>query len=114
MVRNPLHSVLLLSFLLGHCVDAALPPEARKFLDRLPEKKVTLDLILAKAIQSSDSFRLVLSAVPLIEVPRLQALAPTGVQLNWKLEYKDDKRETQNAFSPSSIHLQRAACPCPS
>lgn len=80
----------------------ALPPDAQAYLAKLPQKKVTLDLVLAKAIESSDSFRAVLAAEPALAAPRLQARAPLDVRLYTKASHLEDRREPQNAFMPNN------------
>lgn len=89
-------------FLWSLSSPGALSPEAREYLEKLPQKKVTLELVLARAVESSDSYRSVMASVPAIDSARLQARAPLDIRLYTKANHLEDRREPQNAFMPNN------------
>lgn len=76
-----------------------LPPDARALLDSLPEKAVTFQAVLERAVQKSDSFEALQAESRLIEIPKLQADALTMLTINASTNYVDDQREPTNPFS---------------
>lgn len=91
---------ILISFFLPTLTMAALPVDAQKLLDETPEKKLTLQLVLKKAMKSSDSFKSLLAQRLTFGVPRLLAEAPLDARVYSGLSYFDDKRETASPLSP--------------
>lgn len=80
---------------------AAIPAELRKVMDTLPGKKLTVDLVVSRAIQSSDAFKSVVATKIAADVPRLQALSP----LEWKVlangTITRDRREPLSPIMPN-------------
>ncbi|MCB0403990.1 MAG: TolC family protein [Bdellovibrionales bacterium] len=79
---------------------AALPKDAQDLLRTLPQNAVTLDVVLGRAMKSSDSFEAVKSLYPRIEAPALSALAALDWKLNFEVSKLEDRREATNAFAP--------------
>lgn len=96
-------SVFILCLMFGRA-EAALSPEAKAFLEKIPGKKVTLDLVLLRAIESSDSFRAVAANAATIENPLLRAKAPLDFKLYTKAQHTEDRREPSNPFSFNSLN----------
>ncbi|MCB0417229.1 MAG: TolC family protein [Bdellovibrionaceae bacterium] len=79
---------------------AALPKDAQELLRTLPQNAVTLDVVLGRAMKSSDSFEAVKSFYPKIEAPLLSAQAALDWQLSFEISKLEDRREATNAFAP--------------
>lgn len=78
---------------------AKLPEDAQALLDSLPEKAVTFQVVLERAVEKSDSFEALQAESRLIELPMLQADALTILNLTASSNYLDDQREPTNPFS---------------
>jgi outer membrane protein TolC len=78
--------------------QAALPPDAAQALRKLPNQQLSMDLVLAKALASSDSFRAVSSKKQSIESDREQALTPLGVQLYASGTRAENKNKEGSVF----------------
>lgn len=79
---------------------AALPPDAVALLETFPEKKITMDLVVGRAIEVSDSFRLLKSALPGTEVPFLQSRAALDTRLFGNATRLINENEPETAFNP--------------
>ncbi len=73
-----------------------------KAFDQLPERKVTLDVVLGYALQGDDQFRQVLALKPQIEVAQMGALAPYDLQLSVGVSYGDNQNEQIYSFMPKA------------
>ncbi len=82
---------------------AALPPDAQRVLNNLPGKAVTLDVVWARAMQTSDSFEQVASQKALEGVGSLGARAATDPRLTLQYNWTDNRHEVSNSFSPSNL-----------
>lgn len=82
---------------------ASLPSDAKKLIESLPNKAITLDVVLGRAIQSSESYRQVLAQFPLVEVPVIQARAAFDPIINAKYEWSDNRNETTNPAMPTNL-----------
>ncbi|HEX4924151.1 MAG TPA: TolC family protein [Bdellovibrionales bacterium] len=79
-----------------------MPPDARAFLESLPEKKITLELVVSRGLESSDSFREVRASLESVDVPLLQARSPLGHWVYTGLTSDDNKNEQGNPQFPQS------------
>lgn len=96
-------SFLLPFHLLSEAV-AGLPPEAVALLERLPEKRLTLEVISAFALKSSDTYTAqVASKIEELNVPRLQARGALQTQLIAEGNFLDNRTEASNQFAPNRI-----------
>ncbi len=95
-----------LALLLNAPSQAALPPDALKMLDSIPGRKLEVGFVLAKAAESSDSFRAAKSSLLTTEVARLQAESALAWRPFAKFNKLKDEREAGNAFSPNRIETQ--------
>ena len=77
--------------------QAALPPDAVAMLNTFPGKSISLELVLSRAIQSSDSYRALESSLTAIEVPYLQSLAALDTNLTFSGNYLNDSNESSNS-----------------
>lgn len=84
-------------------VGAALPPDAQRVLNQLPGKAVTLDVVWARAMQSSDSFEHVASQKALEGSASLEARRLTDPRLTLQYNWSDNRHEVSNQFSPSNL-----------
>ena len=80
-----------------------LPQDAREMLDSFPGRAISLDLVVGRAMQYSDSFKGVKSAFAGIETSLLDAEAPYDFSLNFGVERVVNKNEPVSAFSPNRI-----------
>lgn len=87
---------------------ATLPPDAQALLDSLPGKKVTLPLVLGRAMESSDSYRIVEAMRPAAEAAQLRGLSALDTQLMLSAEKIDDRRQPPSPFMPSRIDQAKA------
>lgn len=78
---------------------SALPPDAQALLESLPEKAVTLDVVLERAIQKSDSFQALKTEELLIDLPKLEVKALTLLRVTATADYVDNQNEPTNPFS---------------
>lgn len=95
--RKSLLFSLTLAFLLNGA--KALPPDAQALLESLPEKAVTLDVVLQRAIQKSDSFQALKTEELLVDLPKLEAKALTLLRVTATADYIDNQNEPTNPFS---------------
>jgi len=98
-MRNFILLSVLLASPLSFAAKESLPADAKKLLDSLPKKAVTLDVVLDRAVKASDSFEALQSESQLIEVPRMRAEALTQTTLKSSGNYSDNKNEPLNSFS---------------
>lgn len=77
-------------------VAAELPVEALQMLQSFPNAKVTLDLVLSRAIQYSDSYRLLSSQLKAMDVAFYQSRAPMDVRLTADLGHTENKNRPLN------------------
>ncbi|MBU6374933.1 MAG: TolC family protein [Bdellovibrionales bacterium] len=85
---------------------AALPADAQAMLDSIPGKKLEIPFVLARAAESSDSFRAAQSGMISVDVARLQAESALAWRPFFKVNKLQDKREAGNSFSPNRIENQ--------
>lgn len=76
-----------------------LPPDAQALLNTFPEKAVTFEVVLERAIKKSDSFEALRVEQRLVDLPKLEAEALTYLNLTASTNYLDDQREPTNPFS---------------
>ncbi|OFZ19813.1 MAG: hypothetical protein A2X94_17225 [Bdellovibrionales bacterium GWB1_55_8] len=81
--------------------NAALPRDMQELLKRLPEKRLSLELIVARAIDSSDAFKSIQARSLSKDVPLLQAQSPFDTRLSANVNAIRDRRESQSFVSPS-------------
>ncbi len=84
-------------------LTSTIPPDAQKVLNALPDKAITLDMVLAKSMSSSDSFEQVKSQFILTEVAGLGARAAYDPRFTLKYDWSDNRHEVSNAFMPSQF-----------
>jgi outer membrane protein TolC len=78
-----------------------IPNDALKALDELPEKKITLDLILGAGMKSSDSFQIVISGAASTEATKSRAEAALNTQMKVYAHTQDNQNEPQSSFEPA-------------
>lgn len=83
--------------------SGALPPDAQRILNQLPGKVVTLDVVWARAMQSSDSFEQVASQKALEGAGALKSRAVTDPRLTLQYNWSDNRHEVSNQFAPSDM-----------
>lgn len=97
--RGPL---LVTAFLALPCIStfarADLPADAKAMLKTFPGERITLDLVVGRAMQASDSFQKVKALLPNIEVPALQGQAPLDTVLVANATRNLNRNEPQNPF----------------
>ncbi len=81
--------------------QATLPPDAQAFLNMIPEKALTLDLVLGRAIASSDNYRALKVQKDAANTVQLRAESSLSTQLTAGLEWQDDRTQPQIIFMPS-------------
>jgi outer membrane protein TolC len=97
---------VLLTFLgasLAH--SAELPPDARALLNKLPGKELSLELILAKAVNSSDSYRAVQAAKHSLDAEYWQSLSALGTQFTMSATYSKNQNQYASFFEPQDQKL---------
>jgi outer membrane protein TolC len=72
-------------------------------LSLLPERAVTLDLVLSRAIQRSDSYRSVIAQEQASDVPYLRGRIPLETRVYGKSYWLDNRNETPTVFQPVNI-----------
>ncbi|PIT99204.1 MAG: hypothetical protein COT74_09350 [Bdellovibrionales bacterium CG10_big_fil_rev_8_21_14_0_10_45_34] len=83
--------------------DAPIPKKAQEILDSLPGKKITLDFVLMRAIQTSESFRQVASQILTTKVGELQASALLDTQFEIGASKLLNQNEPTSPFAPNRI-----------
>lgn len=76
----------------------AFPVEAERIINQLPERSLTVDFVLKKAMLSSDSFKEVTAREPLVMALRLRGEAITDPQLSVLFNQMDDRRQPSSPF----------------
>lgn len=77
-------------------VPKALPPEAKKYLDSLPQKKLTLDLIIGQAVNEAAIFNVHRSEIYRAESTELKNLAVEDLKLTAGYNYFDLQTDPLN------------------
>ncbi|OQW53417.1 MAG: hypothetical protein A4S09_07395 [Proteobacteria bacterium SG_bin7] len=100
--------VLLLSIILSSTVLSAktyteVPADAKKVLESLPRKTVSLDFITQLAMAGSDSFKMLKAQFPTIEVADLMAKAPMSFNLDTGYNYYKSENEPDSLFGPTRL-----------
>lgn len=72
----------------------------KKFFENLPEKSLTLPLVIQAAIKSSESFKTLYAQVPAITIPEIKARIPLDPQVYLKVFGQWDHREAQGPLTP--------------
>lgn len=83
-----------------------LPPDAQAMLNSLPGKKLELKYVIARAAQSSDSFKAAYASLLTTDIAKLQAETALAWRPYAKYSSLNDRREAGNAFSPNRIENQ--------
>lgn len=81
----------------------ALPAEALRILQVLPQRAVTLDLVLSRAIQRSDSYQSIISQASAADAAYHRGRIPLETRLYGKSVWGDNRNETPIIFQPSGI-----------
>ncbi len=97
------HSFWVLLFFANSSWAEKLPENAQRELDKIPGKSLSLDFVLAKAIESSNSFKQVVSGLPSAQAASLQAQAPYDWTIVGSGGYLDSENESDSPFSPESV-----------
>jgi outer membrane protein TolC len=79
----------------------ALTPAAEAYLERLPEKALTLDLVADRAVDTSDSFRGVASESLSLEAPEWSALSAFDAVVFASVGWMDDRQQPEIPFQPN-------------
>jgi len=87
-------------------VPAELPDQVAKLLETLPEKKLTLDLVLGLAMQRSDSFKSLFAQKLLANVPYEQSQIATEEYFSIYSQIGNDKKEPRTSFSSDQIQTK--------
>lgn len=94
-------SLLVAVGLTGIAFGDDVPKDALQYLNELPDQALTLDLVVEKAIRSSDSYRAVQAARVQVKVQQEEAESLTDPRATLGINYQDDQREPLIVFSPS-------------
>lgn len=86
---------------------AALPPDAQEYLDKFPGKTLTVDLIVGKSIESSDSFRQVQAEFARTFAVGLRGLAPFDPRLTFSILRGVDTKEPASPFGTTRTELTK-------
>lgn len=78
-------------------------PDAKKVLDSLPRKTVSLDFVTQLAMASSDSFKMLRAQFPTIEVANLMANAPLSLNLDAGYTVYTSEAEPDSNFGPTKL-----------
>lgn len=96
------------ALLVGAPALATLPPDAQALLNTLPGKTVSLPVVLGRAMESSDSFRLVEAARPAAIAAELRGMKDLDTYLKLSGEKVDDRRQPPSPFMPSRVDTAKA------
>ncbi len=80
-----------------------VPADAKKVLESLPRKTVSLDFVTQLAMASSDSFKMLKAQFPTIEVANLMAKAPTSFNLDAGYTIYTSEAEPDSNFGPTKL-----------
>lgn len=92
---------LLIIMCFSLAAHAKLPPKAQTLLDSLPGKALTLDLVVSRAVDASDSFKAVASQKINVVTPELQARAALDTLVTLKGSFLNNENEPTNNFQPN-------------
>lgn len=85
--------------------QAELPADASQLLKTFPDRAISLDLVVGRALSDAETFKQIKATALLSELPHLQALAP----LDWRLSLKTDWTRIQNEqFTPYAPQESRS------
>ena len=76
-------------------------PQLENLINALPEKSLTLDLIVARAIESSEGFKAVKSQLYSVPVAELKANSAFDTRVTIAQDWLNNKNEPSNAQSPN-------------
>jgi outer membrane protein TolC len=79
---------------------AALPPDAQAYLNKIPEKKLTLPFVIQTALQEAQAFRMLKYDYASAEIEALQVGSVTDTVLTGGANYVDDNSVKTNPFQP--------------
>tara|TARA_B100001248_G_scaffold260074_1_gene247428 strand:- start:215 stop:1705 length:1491 start_codon:yes stop_codon:yes gene_type:complete len=98
----------LLIHLLIFCfaTSTEVPTAARQALNALPEKKVTLSVVLNKSIESSDSFQILQTKKQAIPLAELYSSSSFDLQMQGSYGLSEDSREMAASIMPSDIESE--------
>lgn len=80
-----------------------LPPDAQKLLNTLPNKKVSLNVIIHYGLKVSDSYKVVASQDQSVDAAKLQAESALAPQVSFSGAHLTNGNEPTNGFSPTKI-----------
>lgn len=83
-----------------------IPEDARKALESLPEKKITLNLILGAGMKSSDSFQMITAGAIAADVSKTKASGILNPQLKFYGQAVDNQNEPQTSFQPTRLNSE--------
>lgn len=86
---------------------AELPDDARAVLDKLPGKTITLDVVVGRSIEASDSFQAVKAQASAIDAPGLRGRAPLDLRLFGNAHRVLNRNEPQTPFNPNRLTENR-------
>jgi len=78
-----------------------LPIRAQKLMESLPQKAVTLGVIVGRAAKVSDAFQAIMAQKSQINVPALKAQSRLGTNIFSNYNYGKDETEPRSLFSPT-------------
>jgi outer membrane protein TolC len=96
-------AIVCFSFCSTGIVLAALPPDAQKALDQIPGRVLSLDFVLTKAIESSDSFQQIIASVPAAKTAALRGAAAYDWTVTASAGYLKNENESDSPFNPLSV-----------
>lgn len=79
--------------------NAALPPDAQRLLDTFPGRKITLELVVSRALKSADQFKAISAERFRIPAPRFQAESALDWSVYAKAFRNVNRNEPANPFS---------------
>ncbi len=98
--RAILATLLLLPLVLPEIsLGSQIPERAKKIIDQLPEKALTLDLIVGQALQHADGFKAILADKHSIPAPYLESLSPLDPRLEFFGERMDNRNDSAGTLT---------------
>jgi hypothetical protein len=93
--------IFLLTLCLPLSLAASLPPEAKSYLNEIPEKKLTLPYVMKVALLNADAYRMIGLDYATAGLEELGQIDPqTDLYLLGGWSYRDDNSAKTNPFQP--------------
>lgn len=86
---------------------AELPADAKKMLKTFPGERITLDLVVGRAVEASDSFSQVKSLAATIDIAELTSLAQTDTRFSATGAREINRNEPSSPFGTNKLFTTR-------